>query len=89
MQSNLNRALVGAVAALALVTLASPTFAQGRGGGGAGGASGGHMSTQGSVNTNGPTATDRDKGRVRAEDRMSTQGQTHSKAGDKGKTDKK
>ena len=45
-----------------------------------GGASASHMSSQGAANTNGPNATDRDKGLARAEDRMSAQGLAHEKA---------
>lgn len=39
-----------------------------------GGQSSTHMSSQGTANTNGPTATDRDAGLDRAEDRASAQG---------------
>jgi hypothetical protein len=37
-----------------------------------------HISAEGTANTNGPTAADRDFGRDRAEDRASQQGLTHS-----------
>jgi len=40
----------------------------------------GHMSTQGTANTNGPLASDRDTGLNRAEDRMSQQGLAHNQA---------
>jgi hypothetical protein len=67
---------IGTVAVTALVALAAPAFARGGGGGGAGGMganAGGmsesHISSQGSLNTNGPNATDRDTGLARAEDR--------------------
>ena len=45
-----------------------------------GGLSGSHISTQGSANTNGPNALDRDTGLDRAQDRMSDQGLAHNKA---------
>jgi len=45
-----------------------------------GGASGSHLSAQGSANTNGPNALDRDTGLDRAQDRMSDQGAAHNKA---------
>lgn len=55
-------------------------FARGGGGAPAGGVSSDHMSTQGQSSTNGPNATDRDKGLDRAEDRMSDQGIAHENA---------
>ncbi len=82
MRKNILNTTAFAVAALALVAFASPGFAQGR----AGGQSGTHMSTQGGANTNGPNATDRDKGKARAMDRKSTQGRSHGKAKAKGKS---
>ena len=45
-----------------------------------GGLSDSHISAQGSANTNGPNASDRDTGLDRAQDRMSDQGLKHSKA---------
>lgn len=45
-----------------------------------GGLSGSHISTQGSANTNGPNASDRDTGLDRAQDRMSDAALKHSKA---------
>ena len=45
-----------------------------------GGSSGSHISAQGSANTNGPNAVDRDTGLERAQDRMSDEGKTHNKA---------
>ncbi len=47
--------------------------------GGEGGMSGAHMSAEGRENTNGPMSTDRDKGRARAEDRMSEEGREHKR----------
>lgn len=82
MRQNILKASAYAFAALAIVAFASPGFAQGR----AGGSSGTHMSTQGSANTNGPTATDRDKGKARSMDRKNTEGTAHGKAKAKGKT---
>jgi hypothetical protein len=69
--------VIRAMAAASLVALmASPVAARGGGGigagasvGGMGGQSNAHISTQGSLNTNGPNAADRDFGRDRAEDR--------------------
>ena len=61
--------LIIAGAALAMV-LAMPTLAQAR----VGGQASGQIGVQGSANTNGPNATDRDFGNARAEDRMSAQG---------------
>jgi len=46
-----------------------------------GGMSSDHIGAQGATNTNGPNATDRDYGRARAQQRMSTQGLAHQKAG--------
>jgi hypothetical protein len=46
-----------------------------------GGQSDAHMSTQGAENTNGPEATDRDKGQERAADQRSEQGAENEKAG--------
>jgi hypothetical protein len=46
-------------------------------GGSAGGKSATHMSEQGTANTNGPTAADRDKGQDRAADRQSDKSQGH------------
>lgn len=45
-----------------------------------GGSSGSHISAEGSANTNGLNASDRDTGLDRAQDRMSAQGEKHSKA---------
>ncbi len=45
-----------------------------------GGLSSSHISTQGSANTNGPNASDRDMGLDRAQDRMSDEGMKHNKA---------
>jgi hypothetical protein len=45
-----------------------------------GGQSGAHIGTEGSANTNGPNAADRDFGTDRAQDRESDQGLTHSQA---------
>ena len=44
----------------------------------AGGLSRGHMSPQGSTNTNGPNSTDRDFGRDRASDRTDADGTGHA-----------
>jgi len=52
-----------------------------------GGFSGSHISAQGSANTNGPNALDRDTGLDRAQDRMSDQGIEHNKAEDKQTSD--
>ena len=69
---------------IAVSLLAGTSFAafaaQGGGGGKAGGMSSSHISSQGLTNTNGPDAADRDKGRQRAEDRMSAEGLSHDKA---------
>lgn len=67
----------------ALLIIAAPAMAQpGRGGGGGmgnmGGNSFGHMSTEGRANTNGPFATDRDRGAERANDRRSAEGLAHN-----------
>lgn len=80
MRKNILNTTACGLAALTLVAFTAPGFAQGH----AGGAAGTHMSTQGSVNTNGPNATDRDKGKARAQDRKSTNGDTHAKAKAKG-----
>ncbi|WP_202635555.1 hypothetical protein [Rugosibacter aromaticivorans] len=69
-----------------LASTSVTTFARGGpGGGGHAGSMGGmspeHISSQGMQNTNGPDASDRDKGLERAEDRMSQEGLTHEKAG--------
>src|SRR5579872_2609137 len=55
-----SKALIGTIAVTALVALTAPTFARG---GGVGGISSSHISSQGSLNTNGPNAADRDFGR--------------------------
>lgn len=51
-----------------------------KGGGSPGGGSASHMSQSGLANTNGPASMDRDKGRDRASDRMSTSGESHAVA---------
>lgn len=76
--------------ALAVLLMAGQTYAAGGGGGGGMGGTGGghgggadvdsHASQQGLQNSNGPMAVDRDKGPARAEDRMSREGSTHTKA---------
>ena len=70
--------MAGAIGLLCTVSLS----AQARGGN-AGGGSAPHMSSQGMANTNGPEATDRDKGRARAADRAHEHGKSmrHMKAG--------
>lgn len=69
------------VAACLLAGASLAVFAAPGGGGSApGGMSGGHMSAAGLANTNGPQATDRDKGQERAEDRRSAAGASHEKA---------
>lgn len=45
-----------------------------------GGMAGSHMTNQGLANTNGPNATDRDKGLDRAADRRNEEATEHSKA---------
>ena len=50
--------------------------------GGMGGMLSRHMSTAGMENTNGPQATDRDKGLGRADDRMSQEGLAHEQVTD-------
>lgn len=52
------------------------------GGGGGGGAAAGHESHAAMMNSNGPSAGDRDKGQQRAEDRRSAAGAGHEKAQD-------
>ncbi len=61
----------------------------GAGGGSAGGTAGTHMSQQGSANTNGPMAADRDKGLDRAADRRNKEAAEHSKSGQSKKHMKK
>ena len=67
--------IFGVIAATSLLALAGTADARGVGGGvgagvgGMGAQSNAHISTQGSLNTNGPNATDRDFGRDRAADR--------------------
>jgi len=69
-------------AILALAMAAAPAAAWARSdNANPGGQSAAHMSAQGLANTNGPNAADREKGRARAEQRMSDQGLAHSKAG--------
>jgi hypothetical protein len=76
-RTELNKALFGTLAVTALVAFTSPSFAAGRGGAGGvsgaqgnfGGMSSGHISNQGSLNTNGPNATPREFGTDRAQDR--------------------
>ncbi len=53
-----------------------------------GGDSATHISTQGSANTNGPDAVDRDTGFAHAQERMSTEGLNHNNAGSHAKTGK-
>lgn len=53
-----------------------------------GGESATHISTQGSANTNGPDAADRDTGFAHAQERMSTEGLKHNKAGSHTKSSK-
>lgn len=73
------RLLILACAGL-LTSVATAAAAHGGGGGMPGGVSGAHMSASGLSNTNGPAALDRDKGRDRAEDRMSSSGAAHGQA---------
>ncbi len=76
------------VAAFLLAATSVAAFARGGGGGSGIGSSGGlsggmsskHMGASGLSNTNGPNATDRDKGLARAEDRQSAAGASHEKA---------
>ena len=86
---------VCSLAAALAVMGASPSMAQSRGGGAGGGGAGGmggnsapHVSSSGVSNSNGPNSSDRDKGRARAEDRMSVQGADHNKASDSNKSKK-
>jgi hypothetical protein len=96
MQSILDRKSVRVMAGVCSLAAAlavmgtSPSMAQGRGGsgGGMGGNSAPHVSSPGVSNSNGPNSPDRDKGRARAEDRMSTQGADHNKASDSNKSKK-
>ncbi len=62
--------------ALALCATGLTAFARP---GGEGGMSGSHMNAEGRENTNGPMSADRDKGRARAEDRMSEEAREHKK----------
>jgi len=89
-QENRNIPFLTAAAAIAMILIASPAVARGGGGGasvGAGASMGTHMgsqadthmSTQGMANTNGPNASDRDKGTMRAEDRASANGLKHGR----------
>lgn len=73
---------VCSLAAALAVMGATPSMAQGRGGGsgGMGGNSAPHVSSPGVSNSNGPNSPDRDQGRARAGDRMSTQGADNNKA---------
>lgn len=64
--------MLGTIAVSAFLALTVNADARGGAGGanvGAGGMSSSHISGQGSLNTNGPSAADRDYGRDRAEDR--------------------
>lgn len=85
--------ILRAIAAASVVALmASPVMARGGSGGagmGAGAGMGGlggqpsaHISTQGSLNTNGPNATDRDFGRDRASDRANANADLDTKTTD-------
>jgi hypothetical protein len=67
------------ILAVALASAPVATFARGSNAN-PGGLSASHISLQGVANSNGPSAVDRDKGRARAEDRMSARGQVHHKA---------
>ena len=92
MQAKMKAYLMASALVLTGLVVAAPTAsARGAGGGGAGaglgvggghvgGASAGHMSAQGSTNSNGPNAADHDTGQARAEDRRSAQGAAHSQA---------
>ncbi len=53
----------------------------------AGGMSGSHMSAQGTMNTNGPDAADRDTGTAHAMERMNANGRDHNKIHSKKKSD--
>lgn len=72
-----------------LILAATANMALARGGGGmsgggmsmTGGVSSQHIGAQGLANGNGPTATDRDTGLGRAQDRMSDEGLKHAKSG--------
>jgi len=94
MQATMKAYLMASALALMGLVVAAPidaASARGAGGGGAGaglgvggghvgGASAGHLSAQGSANSNGPNAADHDTGQARAEDRRSAQGAAHSQA---------
>ena len=67
------------VTAVTLAIAPAATYARSAGAN-PGGMSASHISSQGAANTNGPNATDRDKGLERAGDRMSAQGQAHAKS---------
>jgi len=66
----------GFMASLSLTAYAANNVA---GGGHMGGTSAQHMSSSGLGNTNGPNATDRDKGQDRAEDRRNAHATKHAK----------
>ncbi|WP_240435810.1 hypothetical protein [Ralstonia solanacearum] len=63
----------GAISLLCAVSVAAHAK-----GGGAGGGSAAHISTQGTVNSNGPASADRDKGGARAADRAHRHGKSSS-----------
>jgi hypothetical protein len=75
----MKRNVILIVLAVAMAVAPAATFAR-SGHANPGGQSASHMSSQGLANSNGPNAGDRDKGRDRAGDRRSAQGQTHQKA---------
>jgi len=79
---------IAAVLVSVLALTATPGMARGGAGSHAGGSSSsngsfggqsaGHMSTQGSANSNGPNSTDRDFGRERSSDRNNASGLSHA-----------
>ncbi|MFJ1259287.1 hypothetical protein [Cupriavidus sp. CuC1] len=81
------RTLVVAVGSLLIgISFAASARGGGAGGGGFGnggnfgGAASGHASNEAVMNSNGSSASDRDKGLQRAEDRRNSEGSSHEKA---------
>lgn len=72
----MSKLILTATLALFLAAGSNSAFAR-PGGGNPGGQSEGHMSTEGMMNTNGPDAADRDKGKDRAEDMHEKHAQGH------------
>jgi hypothetical protein len=74
-------AIIGTACAAALTLLTAPSaMARGTNPPQTSAMASGHMSTQGTANSNGPSASDRDTGLNRAEDRMSQQGLAQNRA---------